>query len=146
VASAGGCLSTSTTLRTGSESANSDTVVQSGKVVVPARSFQDVYYDVPYATIPKLEISDTWSRCVLATQSPTRFRVSNSSHSDVTVEWKARGIKAPPAPPPVVRAPQLRSPSPAPIPAPPSIQPASASVPAPENGLPPAPVPITAGR
>lgn len=108
--------------------------LQAGKVLVPAHTFQDVYYSAPFVGAPSLDVPDHWGRCVVVMQTPTRFRVLNSSGSDLSVEWKARGTKA------TVQPPALGTPQ---------IQPAAASVPSPQpaaDGLPAEPVPVTAPR
>jgi hypothetical protein len=123
---------------------------ESGKVLVAAHTFQDVYYGAPFAAPPKLEVPDHWGNCQVVMQTPGRFRVLNTSGSAMEVTWKAVGPKAPPAP-------VLGMPQPQPIvrttPAP-AVQPVAASVPqpapapaarpasSPGDGLPAEPVPV----
>jgi hypothetical protein len=127
------------------------TIVQSGKVVVMSHRWMDVYYTTPYAADPNLEISDHWGNCMVVIKSPTRFRVLNNSGSDLTVDWKARGIKAPPATTAVLGPPQSQPV--ATISAPPSSQaitpvaaPPATAQPASIGGLPAEPVPVAAPR
>jgi hypothetical protein len=141
-----GCATSTAPRSTATATAAADPVaVQSGKLLVPAHAFQDVYYASPYAGNPHLDVPDHWGRCQVVMQTPTRFRVVNLSGSDLEVDWKASGAKAPPQAP-VLGSPQIQS---AAAPAAPSpIRPvAASSAPAPAEGsLPPAPVPVTAPR
>ena len=134
------------------ESASADVeAAQSGKVVVAAHTFLDVYYPIPYATKPTLVVPDHWGNCVVVIQTPTRFRVLNNSGSELTAEWKARGPKAP-VQPAVLLQPQVRTPAPTAYPPTPASyqpppSPAAPRVAAPQSpgdGLPTEPVPITA--
>jgi hypothetical protein len=85
-----------------SESASARAVLmQEGEVVVPARSEQVVYYPVPYASPPNLELdadlADLFRRCEVVEQRPDRFRVRNPTLFPHTIGWTARGVRCAPA-------------------------------------------------
>jgi hypothetical protein len=137
--------------------ANPDVSVQSGKLLVAPHTFRDVYYGIPYAGNPTLNVPDHWGNAVVVTQTPTHFRVLNSSGSDLMVDWKASGLKAPPVSEAVLGAPVVQRPAPAatlqPVAASaPVTAPAPAASPAPapqrslDDGLPAEPVPVAAPR
>jgi hypothetical protein len=145
-ASAVGCTTTSSpkagvgTNVTAAPAAN----VESGKLMVARNSFQDVTYSSPFASPPKLDVPSHWGNCQVVIQTPTRFRVLNTSDSDMEVTWKAVGSPASPASVPTLGSPQMqpvvRS-TPAPV-----VQPVAAAVaqpqPSPAGGLPAEPVPV----
>ena len=92
------------------------TFCQEGEVSVPANTVREVFYPVPYANRPNLEISDLFSHGELLDQKETSFKVRNASSFAVTLSWKARGVRVisptpeptltpPPAPVPVEGAP-----------------------------------------
>ena len=62
---------------------------QTGKANVPGGQQLDVYYPVPYATPPNLEIADEF---VIVEQKADHFRVKNTSTFSRTVNWTARGV------------------------------------------------------
>src|SRR5262249_41121120 len=69
---------------------------QEGKVELHAGEERDVYYPVPYVSPPHLELTETGlitGRCEIVAQQPTHFRVRNTSASNQTAQWKARGVK-----------------------------------------------------
>jgi hypothetical protein len=134
------------------------TTVQTGKMLVAPHTSPDVYYATPFAGLPSLQVPDHWGNCIVVTQTPTHFRVLNSSNSDQTIEWKASGPKAPPVQQAAIGLPRVQPPATVPAGA---IQPVAASVPAPPPqyappppaaaqspgaGLPAEPVPVAAPR
>jgi hypothetical protein len=133
VAVAAGCKTASAPPQ-GSQVVSADVAAQSGKLLVAPHTFRDVYYGTPYAAPPTLEVPDHWGNCMVVTQTPTHFRVLNSSNSDLLVDWKASGVKAPPASQAVLGAPQIQRPIQAA-----GVQPVAASVPAPPPQYPSAP-------
>jgi hypothetical protein len=94
-----------------------------GEAHVAGNSCQDVYYPAPFAGRPNLDVTDAWGDCAVIDQRNDFFRLQNTSAFARTARWKARGVRATPAPPPVL--------APAPDPAPPA------------PGLPPEPAPVT---
>jgi hypothetical protein len=143
-----GCMSSSRAVVSDAP-ATAAVSVDSGKLVVSPHAFQDVYYHVPFAAAPKLEVPDHWGKCQVVMQTETRFRVLNHTGSDLEVEWKAMGTKATPAPLPVLGPPQTReiarsTAAPATTPA---VQPASLpAANSPGDGLPAEPVPVSGTR
>jgi hypothetical protein len=150
---ASGCVTSSAPHR--SEVANPDVAVQSGKLSLAPHTNRDVYYVTPYAAPPDLAVPSHWGNAVVVIQTPTHFRVTNVSDSDLTVDWKASGLKAPLLSQPVLGAPVVQRPTPAA-----TVQPVAASQPAaaaapqeprgspqsPGDGLPAEPVPVAAPR
>jgi hypothetical protein len=106
---------------TGSTTADDGTFCQEGEVTVPGNCVREVYFPVPYAHPPNLEVSDTFNHGELLEQKEGSFKVRNSSAFSLTITWKARGIKVgavPIAPlPPVPIEPPL-PPAPVPVDAP----------------------------
>jgi hypothetical protein len=116
-----------------SGSSDSGVFAQEGKVSLLPSGEQVVYYPVPYASTPNLELDDSLHACEIVEQSATCFRVrirSGINTNMQSVTWKARGVRAPaPTAQPVSTS------------APPS---ASAGAPASApTGLPAAPVPTS---
>jgi hypothetical protein len=122
------------------------TVGQSGKLLVGPHAFQDVYYTTPFAGQPKLDVPDHWGSCMVVIQTPTHFRVLNSSGSDAVVEWKASGAKAAPMATPVLGTPQIQPAALVQPPAPAVAAPPASLPQSPGAGLPAEPVPVTAPR
>ena len=137
-----GCMSPFSPSRTvvSDAPATAGVAVDTGKLVVGPHAFQDVYYNVPFAAAPKLEVPDHWGKCQVVMETPTRFRVLNHTGSDLEVDWKAVGAKAAPAPLPVLGPPQAREIA-APVAAP-ATPPANS----PGAGLPAEPVPVSRTR
>ena len=81
-----------------SESEDHATFVQTRKLVLQPGQELDVYYPVPYASPPNLEIEDTWRSCVVIDQKPDHFRIRSDSRFGQVfgedVKWTARGIRA----------------------------------------------------
>jgi hypothetical protein len=98
---------------------------QSGAIELRPGAEQDVYYAIPYASTPNLEIDSMFDDVELVEQHADHFRVRNTSNGLLsrTVEWKARGVKVPPPGPitvtplsPTPVAPSNPPPPPAPVP------------------------------
>jgi hypothetical protein len=135
------------------EIANPDLAVQSGKLLLAPKASRDVYYGIPYAGNPTLTVPTHWGDAEVVMQTPTHFRVLNHSNSDMTVDWKASGLKVPPISQPILGAPVVQRPAPAA-----TVQPVAASAPAAasppppasprslDDGLPAEPVPVAAPR
>jgi hypothetical protein len=93
---------------------------QEGKVTFQRGSSQVVYYPIPYASPPNLEINQDGPFCfsddvILVEQKDDHFIVrTNSSGSPVTVRWRARGLRRPAAPVPTPAGPAL-PPRPVPV-------------------------------
>jgi hypothetical protein len=85
--------------------------IQEGTTRLRPRSEQDVFYPVPYAHPPNLELGEDCDDCVILEQKEDHFRVKNQSFFTANVGWQARGIRHPavtlpvsgPLPPPVQR-------------------------------------------
>jgi hypothetical protein len=90
--------------------------VQEGKVQLGPGCEQDVFYPIPYACPPNLQIDRGCHHCVLVLQKEDRFRICNPGVFARTVEWTARGVRAMPPPPvvPVPATPALPPPTPVP--------------------------------
>ena len=109
---------------------DSGALMQEGKIHIRPGSEKLIYYPIPYASPPNLEIEDTCDYCDVIEEKENCFRVrfhDNFTTTQQTLCWKARGVRCPP--PPV----------------PPSALPADANPPAeaapPPTLLPPEPVP-----
>jgi hypothetical protein len=90
---------------------------QNGKVMVQQGQELDVYYPVPYASPPNLQIDDTLNVHVIVDQQADHFRLRNAGFAKASawpgVEWTARGMRAPtpsPATPAPTAAPAQLSP------------------------------------
>jgi hypothetical protein len=121
-----GCMS----LSIGDRNNDADVLDQSGKVCLKRGEVQDVYYPIPYASPPNLEVD--WmdaDACEILEQRADHFRiVMKAGTSPFGVKWKARGVKAPvvvpaaasPCPPPTEAPPPAALPAePAPVAKPP---------------------------
>lgn len=112
-----GCMSLSIGERTVTTSLEGDVLTQQGCVATLAsKEEREVYYPIPYATPPNLELT-TESACdrhdvQILEQKEDRFRIKAKSALLSSVTWKARGVRRPappagPAPPEVVPPPEL---------------------------------------
>ena len=72
---------------------------QEGEVSVGPGELRQIFYPVGYVQPPNLEVSDTFHNCVLLHQQENSFTVRNDAGHSVTASWKARGMRAVPAPP-----------------------------------------------
>jgi hypothetical protein len=105
-----GCMS----LNIGGNSDENGALVQTGTVSVPANAELEVYYPVPYAGPPNLEIEDWHQDCVITEQKDNHFRIRNNHGSwSRNVSWKARGLRVPPAV--IVNPPPQRDPLEVPV-------------------------------
>jgi len=95
--------------------------LQEGETTVAAGAEQDVYYSVPFASPPNLELCGLLNDCVLVEQHADHFRVRNPGHFSRDVDWKAKGVKAAP---PSCMAPPL-----APVPAKETLPPPTPATP-----------------
>ena len=110
-----GCMSISIGKFSGTEA--DGVFCQEGEVTMAAQELREVFYPVPYAHSPNLEVSSTFHDCKLVSQREGSFQVRNEAYHSVTMSWKARGLRAAPVAviPAVPAAPEL--PPPAPVPA-----------------------------
>ena len=118
-----GCMSLSIGCRTEPDS----TTCQEGKVSLRKGQELDVYYPIPYASPPNLEINWDADECEIIEQKADHFRIRCKRQCEATPHWKARGLKcpppgttptvivAPPAPPPSTNSPPSPLPPPTPI-------------------------------
>jgi hypothetical protein len=80
----------------GCERAEADGVLtQTGKVTCKCESQVTVYYPVPYASPPNLEIHDQAKNFSLLEQRADCFRIVQVSPGLPNVDWTARGMRAP---------------------------------------------------
>ncbi len=77
---------------------------QSGKATIGAKREMDVYYPVPYAQTPNLELETSGDDCVIVEQKADHFRVKSTSHLTRSVSWTARGVSSLASPAPPVQA------------------------------------------
>jgi hypothetical protein len=85
--------------------ADGDLLCQTGKVTVRPSSEKVVFYPIPYASPPNLELEGD-SNVIVVEQKDDHFRVKSADHGPwtETVTWSARGVRrlppsGPPAPP-----------------------------------------------
>jgi hypothetical protein len=98
-----GCMSISFGGRS-SEARDDGLLEQEGEVEVKEGMTQTVYYPVPYASPPNLVIDNFFGNVEIEEQAWDHFRVRGVKVG-LAVEWKAKGLRGPPAPPPIVVAP-----------------------------------------
>lgn len=104
----------------------SGVVMQEGNITVGKGCEQEVFFPVPYAAIPNLEVSEpscVTSHFHLKAQEKTSFLIENKDEFfSRTFHWKARGVR--------------------------ELQPGAVplALPAPKEQLPPVPVPVTAPK
>lgn len=93
--------------------------VQEGKVHVPPGCQQAVYYPLPYAAPPNLDIDCTLHQCNIVEQKADHFVICNHGVFPRSVDWTARGVKCGPPPglplPPPEPVPALPPPQPLPV-------------------------------
>jgi hypothetical protein len=79
----------------GSEKGTSEDgiVKQSGKIELDRGRELDVYYPIPYASTPNLELDDWFNNYRIIEQKADHFRVKNVGGA-FGVEWTARGVRA----------------------------------------------------
>jgi hypothetical protein len=100
-----GCMSLSIGGRTYEAGSNdltseAEMLVQGGDVRVRPHGEQTVYYPIPYAHAPNLNLGEEADDCTILEQKEDCFRVRNTSFFAATIHWKARGMKVPPPAPP----------------------------------------------
>jgi hypothetical protein len=120
-----GCMSFSIGGKTVIRTPDGNPFEQAGAIEIRPGAEQDVFYAIPYASTPNLEIDSTFDDVELVEQHADHFRVRNTSNGLLsrTVEWKARGVKGLPLapitvvpPPPAPAASSNPPPPPAPVP------------------------------
>jgi hypothetical protein len=116
-----GCMSLSFGgLSIGGRTEADGTLCQEGDVKLRVGQEQDVFYPIPYASPPNVELSGDMDHCEIVDQKADHFRIRNPSGGQACPHWHARGVKAcapttvivaspparpagtPPAPPPPV--------------------------------------------
>jgi hypothetical protein len=116
-----GCMSISIGCRTAEEAKpcpdDSSVLAQEGKVrsVHLASADQTIYYPIPYAAPPNLELHDPHGIYTVVEQKETHFRVRvshtvGSTWDGDSVTWKARGVRCPPPAPPASTPPAEAAP------------------------------------
>ena len=90
-----GCMSITIGGRTTVDTTSEDgMLIQEGETQVGAGAERDVFYPIPYASPPNLEIDSTFNHYQLIDQKEDHFRVRNTSNAFcLKCEWKARGLK-----------------------------------------------------
>jgi hypothetical protein len=66
---------------------------EKGETHLKVHGEQDVYYPVPFATTPNVELTSDFEHCAIVEQKPDHFRIRNTSGSVVTANWQARGVR-----------------------------------------------------
>ncbi len=104
---------------------NDGVLTQSGEAICGPGRPVIVYYPIPYATPPNLEIRDCFKKCTVLEQKADCFTIAQDSRSFPSVEWTARGVRAQPltpiAPPTQVAVSQAPTVPPEPLPVAPTI-------------------------
>jgi hypothetical protein len=82
------------------EAGEHGTFTQTGSVGVQKGQEIEVYYPVPFASPPNLQIDDMWNTHVVIEQTATHFRIRNDTpirqvFGGASVDWTARGIRDP---------------------------------------------------
>jgi hypothetical protein len=108
------------------EASATEALAQKGKIFFKAGTEQVIYYPIPYASTPNLELDDP-GYFELLEQHETSFRIrcrTGTDYQTFTTHWHARGVRAPavmPAaaavlPPPVQAPARLLTPNDVPPP------------------------------
>jgi hypothetical protein len=108
-----GCMSISIGKFTGTTFTDDNgALCQSDEEVIRPGCEQDIYYPIPYASVPHLTLSNTpFDQVTLVEQREDRFRVRNTGAFSHKITWKAKGVRAttvvtvPPPLPPVAPVP-----------------------------------------
>ena len=118
---------------------------QEGQTTLAAGEERDIYYPIPYAHTPNLEISDPVNGTLVLEQKEDHFRICNQNwRPGLTLKWEARGIKAVPVVPVVpVGNPSLTAPL---VMTPPVATSGTSPPPVPPQETPLPPIPIPIGR
>ncbi|HTU18773.1 MAG TPA: hypothetical protein VMG10_11990 [Gemmataceae bacterium] len=117
----------------GCKNAPDGTTCQEGKVKLrPGQEFE-VFYPIPYASPPNLEISGDTESCEIIEQKADHFHIRYKGTLFANPCWKARGVKClpppgaaptvvvtppaspPPPPPPATNGPAVPLPAPTPV-------------------------------
>jgi len=83
---------------------------QDGEVHLAGKTEQDIYYPIPYANIPNLEITDVSKPQLveIVDQKEDHFRIRSEVSFDINLHWRARGMRVgflpPPPPQPLVKS------------------------------------------
>lgn len=120
-----GCMSLS--IKIGCKPEPDGTTCQEGKVYLRQGQEVDVYYPVPYASPPNLELSGDSDNCEIIEQKADYFHIRYKGSIYAKPHWKARGQKClPPGVAPAVIVPPPSPPpsndSPSPLPPPTPVQ------------------------
>jgi hypothetical protein len=93
-----GCMAPIFIRETGKKS-DDEVFCQKGELQLKPGEELDVYYPVPYASTPNLELRDQFAGMRIVDQKPDHFRVSctHGTLGPLALEWKARGVKGQPA-------------------------------------------------
>jgi hypothetical protein len=75
-------------------------LVQEGDVHLTKDGEEDVYYPIPYASVPNLEVNDSFAHFKIIEQKEDHFRIRNTSFIAEDVHWHARGVRIGLLPPP----------------------------------------------
>ncbi|HEV8062832.1 MAG TPA: hypothetical protein VGP68_23335 [Gemmataceae bacterium] len=103
----------------GSDHPESDGVLtQSGEVTCGPGRPVVVYYPIPYASPPNLEIRDCFKKCSVLEQKADCFTIAEDSPAVLRIDWTARGVRAPTTTPIAPPAPVNQAPNTAPEPLP----------------------------
>jgi hypothetical protein len=102
---------------------DSGVLTQEGTIAIRPGGERVVYYPIPYASPPNLELESERDYCHVVEQKEACFRVrfhDGFTTSQRSLAWKARGVRCPPPPaaPPTDAAapPTLLPPTPVPVP------------------------------
>ncbi|MGH7169376.1 MAG: hypothetical protein ACRELF_05865 [Gemmataceae bacterium] len=88
-----GCMSLS--IKIGCKSEPDGTTCQEGKVYLREGQELDVYYPIPYASLPNLELSGDDDDCVIIEQKADHFHIRYNGTIYAKPHWKARGLRCP---------------------------------------------------
>ncbi len=69
-------------------------LTQKGSFAKPTGEPVTVYYPVPYASPPNLEIQDPLNKCHIIDQRADCFRIVQDGPGMLNVNWTARGVKS----------------------------------------------------
>ncbi len=95
------------------ERAVDGTIVQEGSITLKPHEQLEIFYPVPFAQTPKLELDQSSDRVELIAQKDDRFGVRNTDLKESRkITWRAQGLRLPPSPavPIVVDAPPRQPP------------------------------------
>jgi len=87
-----GCLSLNFGNWTSHNNEDPSVLSQTGSARVTKGQIADIYYPVPYASAPNVELDDMFHNYEIVEQKADHFRVRNNSGS-WDVKWTARGMR-----------------------------------------------------